>query len=292
MKDMIIETLSCIRKHLTAENIGSYFVNFYSPTDSPQSALDLKDGTIFTPRESHKYYEMAIQLYLDSLLQIGDRYYTLNKNQFCIINHDESHRMSWDATTKQAAGMLWIGITGEIVRTGYTVYFDTSRSKVWGSDLHVPGSFIIGEIFNERESAQPGSVEAVVSYISAFLSLLLQKLNFDGESAGHSWTNKIVCELKDHIKEHLDSSLSLQDLSNLVSLSPNYLCKLFKQVTGETITNYIQDIKINKSVEYLANPSLSLSEIAEMLGFYDQFHFSKVFKSFTHMSPSEYRNTL
>ena len=66
----------------------------------------------------------------------------------------------------------------------------------------------------------------------------------------------------------------------------------FQAGDRETITNYIHDLKIAKATEYLADPSLSLSEIAERLGFYDQFHFSKVFKVYTNTSPSKYRSTL
>ena len=87
----------------------------------------------------------------------------------------------------------------------------------------------------------------------------------------------------------IHESLSLHDLSDYVSLSPNYLSKLFKQVTGETITAYTQNMKIAQSIEYLSDPTISLSEIAAQLGFYDQFHFSKVFKAYTGLAPSRYR---
>lgn len=291
MRRDIIETLSYIRNNLTAENLEAYYVNFRPEHAAQQDAIP-ESHHAFTAFESHKYYEMAIQLDRHSRLQIGQRCYVLSKNQFCIIPCEQRHRLQWGASMEHSANMLWVSITGEIVRTSYTFYSDSGPSKIWGSDLHIPGNFIIGEILAEQSAARPGSMEAIASYIRAFLSLLLQKLSFDGESSGHMWTNSVVSELQEYIKAHLNAGISLQELSGYISLSPNYLCKLFKQVTGETITHYIQNLKITRSIEYLADPAIPLSQIAEELGFYDQFHFSKVFKTYTCMSPSQYRNTL
>lgn len=289
MKNGIVEALTAIRDNLAPETLEEYYVNF-RPT---RSSIEIPEGaSSFSELEAHQYHEMAIQICKRSCIQIGERCYQLKANRFCIIPRGVRHRLQDVACEGDQANMLWISITGEIVRTGYTIYSDAGRSKLYGTDLYIPGNFIIGEICAEQEADGPGSAAAIASYVRAFLSLLLQKMSFDGESAGHSWTNNIVSELQEYIREHLHEPLPLQELSGYVSLSPSYLCKLFKQVTGETITGYIHNLRIARATEYLADPSLSLSEIAERLGFYDQFHFSKVFKAHTSMSPSKYRSAL
>lgn len=289
MKSTIAEVLSYIRDEITPQTLERFYINYrpdHTSVDIPEN------GQRFTELESHHYYEIAIQIEKQSCLQIGSRCYVLSKYQFCIIPRGEQHRLQGVAFSEHTANMLWISVTGEIVRTGYTTYSDTGRSKLYGTDLYIPGNFVIGEICAEQAAGGPGSAEAITSYLKMFFSLLLQKMRFDNESTGHAWTNAVVSELQQYIKDHLHESLPLQELSGYVALSPNYLCKLFKQVTGETITNYIQNLKISRSVEYLADPSIPLSEIAERLGFYDQFHFSKVFKAYTSMSPSKYRAAL
>lgn len=289
MKNRIAEALTLIRDALTPETLEEFYVNF---RPKQPFAAPMDEGASFAELEAHHYYEMAIQIHKQSSLQIGDACYALHENQFCIIPRGVQHRLQTVACDGDYANMLWVSITGEVVRTGYSIYSDAGWSKLYGADLYVPGNFIMGEICDEQAAGRPGSAAAIASYIKAFLSVLLQKMSFDGESAGHSWTNNIVSELQEYIRGHLHDPLPLQQLSGHVSLSPSYLCKLFKQVTGETITNYIHDLKIAKATEYLADPSLSLSEIAERLGFYDQFHFSKVFKVYTNTSPSKYRSTL
>ncbi len=296
MKDYIIHVLNHIRASLTPANLNDLFRNLHLGQETPHIAdirpEQQRPDEAFTAFEEHNYYEMTIQLDKHTLVQIGQSCYDLAPGQFCIIPPGTLHRIKWGSSIDPTANMMWISITGEIVRTSYTIYSANTRSKIWGSDLNIPGNFIIGEIFTERQKNRPGSAEAIISYVNAFLSLILQNVNFENESAGIGWTNTMVSELQEYIKAHLCAPLRLADLSAHVSLSPNYLCKVFKQVTGETITHYTQNLKIEASIELLKEDSLSINEIAERFGFCDQFYFSKVFKSYVCMSPLQYRKSL
>lgn len=295
MNEYVVNTLNRIRRTLTPNNLNMMIPNLhFGETEAKIQlpALETYADKDFTAPEKHSYYEVAIQLEKHTLIQIGSQYYDLMAGQLCIIPPNTWHRIKWSSSANTAANMMWISVTGEIVRTSYTLYSEQGRSKVWGSDLRIPGHFLLGEIFSERDSGCEGSAEAIVSYVNAFLSLILQKVNFRSKSAGVDWTGAIVTELQEYIKAHLGTSLNLADLSTHVSLSPNYLCKIFKQVTGETITHYTQNQKIERSIELLKDDSLSIGEIAERFGFCDQFYFSKVFKSYMCISPMQYRKSL
>ena len=295
MKARIVGIVNEIRRTLTPETLNGLFRNLHlgeSDTELPDRLDSQRPDEDFTALEEHNYYEMTIQLNKHTLVQIGADYYDLAPGQFCIIPPGTLHRIKWGSSTDPTADMMWISITGEIVRTSYTIYSEHTRSKIWGSDLSIPGNFIMGEIFQERQKNREGSAEAIIAYVNAFLSLILQNVNFENESAGIGWTNAMVSELQAYIKEHLGMPLSLADLSSHVSLSPNYLCKVFKQVTGETITHYTQNMKIERSIELLKDETLTINEIAERFGFCDQFYFSRVFKSYMCMSPMQYRKSL
>ncbi len=284
----IVDVLSYIREEIRPDNLGKFYVNYYAKL-GPGIANFLGAGEKQAAAEFHQFYEIAIQIDQSSDIQIGEDFYQLCRNQFCIISQGIYHCLQGISYSNRPAKILWISVTSEIVRTGYSIYSKDGKNKVYGTDLYIPGNFIVGEICAEQALKRRGSEEAVTSYIKAFLSLLLQKMSFSSESPGHVWMNAVVFELQRYIKERIHESLSLHDLSDYVSLSPNYLSKLFKQVTGETITAYTQNMKIARSIEYLSDPTISLSEIAAQLGFYDQFHFSKVFKAYTGLAPSRYR---
>ncbi|MEN6417416.1 MAG: AraC family transcriptional regulator [Clostridiaceae bacterium] len=255
------------------------------------------EKTLFFEYECHKFFEVAVQIEGRCILQLNDRYYQMEPGQIVLVDRNQVHRIGFDQQGKageELPTMLWMNVTGDIVRSGCTTYMESTRNKTWGTDLNIPGGFLINEILTES-AAKPldeDARKAIAQYIDTFLTLLYRKLTFETESMTVNWSKQIVCELQNYIKNHLNNSLRLQELSDIVSISPSYLSRIFRQVTGQTITNYIQSIKITKALEMLADTDCALCEIAEALGYYDQFHFSKVFKSYVGSSPTAYRNAL
>ena len=92
----------------------------------------------------------------------------------------------------------------------------------------------------------------------------------------------------EYITEHISEDLSLGVVSSFASYSPIHFHNCFKTATGKTLHEYIQDIRINKSIELLSTTSLSLAEIALQCGFSSQSYFSYVFKKKMKMTPRDY----
>ncbi len=92
-----------------------------------------------------------------------------------------------------------------------------------------------------------------------------------------------------YIKEHYMEKITIDDVALYAGISRSYLSTVFKKERGETITEYINRIRVEKSRELLKNPSLSLAEIADMAGYNDQSYFTKVFTKATGVSPGKYR---
>lgn len=96
----------------------------------------------------------------------------------------------------------------------------------------------------------------------------------------------------DHLDRHFsDQSLSIQQLADLVYLSPTYLSGIFKKQVGETIGQYLTRLRVEKAKIYLADPQYRLYQVAEMVGYEDANYFGKLFKKQTGMLPSEYRES-
>ena len=85
--------------------------------------------------------------------------------------------------------------------------------------------------------------------------------------------------------------LSVLDVSNSLNISPNYLSGLLKVLTGKSTQQHIHDKLIEKAREKLSISELSISEIAYDLGFEYSQSFSKLFKSKTGLTPSEFRQS-
>jgi AraC family transcriptional activator of pobA len=84
---------------------------------------------------------------------------------------------------------------------------------------------------------------------------------------------------------------TVQYLANKLNISPKYLSRLLKSLTGQNTQQYIHEKLILKAKEILTTTNLTISEIAYQLGFEYPQSFSKLFKSKTNMTPIEYRQS-
>lgn len=101
---------------------------------------------------------------------------------------------------------------------------------------------------------------------------------------------RTVFQVKKHIQKSFgDESLSTKTLADQVYLTPAYLSALFKKETGKTISEYIIEIRIEKSKDYLKDSKLKLFEVAKNVGYNDANYYAKAFKKLIGVTPSEYR---
>lgn len=94
---------------------------------------------------------------------------------------------------------------------------------------------------------------------------------------------------KRYIKLHLHRTITLEETANKVFLSPYYFSKLFKSEVGITFIAYVNHQKMIHASELLRNSDLTISHIAQSLGFTQMSYFSKTFKKEFEMTPKEYR---
>lgn len=93
-----------------------------------------------------------------------------------------------------------------------------------------------------------------------------------------------------YIDEHLDGQLLLGDVAAIASFSPFHFHRIFKAVTGERLTAYITRRRIEKAALELIHKKMPLAEIYLKYGFSDSSSFSRTFKKFYGVSPTEFKN--
>lgn len=94
---------------------------------------------------------------------------------------------------------------------------------------------------------------------------------------------------KIYLHERYAEKITIKHICKSLGCSKSALLSAFKEEYGTTINNYLCDVRINEAVRLLKNTGLSISEIAEETGFYDQSYFSKVFSQKMGVTPSNYR---
>lgn len=93
-----------------------------------------------------------------------------------------------------------------------------------------------------------------------------------------------------YIEQNYHHNLTLADVANSVNLSPYYFCHIFKKYTGNTFSEFLLKIRINKAKELLTDKNNSIKKVAYQVGFNNPNYFSKVFHSVTGIKPTEYRD--
>ena len=99
----------------------------------------------------------------------------------------------------------------------------------------------------------------------------------------------VVNRVKTYIVENLDGNTSLYALSSHVHLCPEHLLRVFKKQEGVTILQYINDLKLVKAKQMLAESDMQVKDIAEKLGFTSAGYFGRFFKSKLGVTPNYYR---
>lgn len=131
------------------------------------------------------------------------------------------------------------------------------------------------------------SVSQLVSWGEALVDTLQGKLERDTQNNRMG----IVKEMQSCIASNL-AEASQQFVADAVSLHPAYVSRLFKQVSGISISEYILNRKMEQAVASLRNSELKIYEISEQLGYANSQYFIKVFKEQFGMTPQDYRGKL
>lgn len=95
-----------------------------------------------------------------------------------------------------------------------------------------------------------------------------------------------------YIGEHYEQKLTLGEVAEKTYVSQWHLSKLLNRHTGQSFSDILNRVRIEKAKELLKDPSLRIGTISEQVGFLDMAHFSRVFKKQEGVTANEYRNKI
>jgi YesN/AraC family two-component response regulator len=104
--------------------------------------------------------------------------------------------------------------------------------------------------------------------------------------------DRMIDNVVSDIREHYMEDISLTSLASKYKLSMGRLSEMIKEHLRVNFSDYIASLRIQRAKELLQDDSLSIQEIAEIVGYNDYFYFTKVFKKVEGISPSKYRKSM
>lgn len=162
----------------------------------------------------------------------------------------------------------------------------------------------INDIPAEAESEEECPEEVKKSYIREIESLKTReevrrwfreqekKFRINAGADREKRSESVMEKAKDYIRQNFQKDLTLDEVSKIVDISPYYFSKLFKQETGENFIEYLTKIRMKNAEKLLLDSSYSIKEICVMSGYGDPNYFSRIFKKYEGVTPSEYRERL
>ncbi len=147
------------------------------------------------------------------------------------------------------------------------------------------------QIVTEEWCEEFRSVQELEEALFAGYEKLSDKMR-QRDQAGHTGSSRQAAAIRSHIEKNYMKELSLEILSEEFALTPNYLCKVFKNSTGMKLTQYINQVRVEGAKKLLRSTNMKAHEIGETVGFSSASYFSTVFKQVTGMKVSEYKDSL
>lgn len=113
---------------------------------------------------------------------------------------------------------------------------------------------------------------------------------YDAENLVHQSKSRRIRKVCKFIEENISHKITLSDAAKLVSMSDSAFSHFFKKQTGISFITYVNNLRVAKACDLLANTALSASEICYDCGFNNKSNFIRLFHKRKNMTPIEYRN--
>lgn len=285
------------------KNLKNYY---YKKMPNPNLGIDIiKKENLKNGKEIKTHWHEHMQVYFfiagKALLECNNKKFYVGPKSVTIINSSELHYLK----------SLSDDLTFYVIRVDFAFLFSSqadlcqikfisplAQNQISFKNLIENDNEIlncISLVIEEYFLKKAGYELAVKSYIYQLIVILLRKY-INKFLTQKEFESKLM-NLKrfdlifKYINENYSQKISTSDLSKIVHVSVYHFCRIFKQITGKTSTEYINMIRMEKACDYLRNRNLNITEIAIRCGFDNMNYFSRLFRKKYSMSPTQFRKS-
>ena len=238
---------------------------------------------------THNHTELFFIVSGKGQFLIRDQIFPVSANNLVIINPNVMH--TEDSLNAQPLEYIVLGIDGFEVAAdensdGHFCILDQFES--------VDISSCLRNILREMEQKQTGYEDICQAYMEILIIRLMRNiaLSVQVHPLEHVSGNSQCAAVRHYIDLHFKEPLTLDQLSEEAHINKYYLSHIFKQEYGISPINYMISRRLEESKYLLAETDLSMSQIAQLMGFSSLSYFSQVFRNTQGVSPKEYRQNL
>lgn len=256
----------------------------------------------------HDYCEIFYVHHGDLICRIQDRRFHMQSGDLVVISNTQYHTIQAPAKGRtsgrvRAAALYFMP---ELVRAPespgedaeYLLPFlmqgaDFPHVVAGSTGIPVQVFDLIKRAHTEQNSASTRARLAMKTYLKMILILLV---NHYAELQGTAQTFERrqraieqLAPLFDFLESRFMEPVSVAKAAKILHLSEPHFMRLFKQVTGQSFINYLNNFRVAKAEHLLASTDLSVSEVSQAVGFCDQSYFGLIFRRMVQLTPLQYK---
>jgi AraC-like DNA-binding protein len=257
---------------------------------------------------AHDYIEIAYVASGKGIHLIGGNEFSVTKGDLFIINYDIPHEFRSIDNSKDGSVVVYNCVfRPEFIDKSLInsrCFSDITHIFLLSSLLDEAVSNDIKLLGNDNEEIEElykkmyleysfkeyGYIEILRAYLLELLIKIFRLYRKSDTTESRSRDRKYFDHVIRFMKQHYNKDIKLEELASMAFLSRNYFCSCFKECTGVTVLEYIQELRINEACSLLKSNDRKIVDIAECVGYKDIKFFNKIFKKIIGKSPSEYRN--
>lgn len=237
-------------------------------------------------QHSHDFIELFYITEGKGSFIVNNTEYKVAKNQLIIINSNVSHTEKSSDT--ESMEYITLGFDGMSFNKKNS---QSKESIIIFEDNRIEIFFLIQFLLAELDNEDSHVFYISQNILEMIIVKLIQYQDIQIEEGANEKINSTIYEVKKYIDLNYSSALSLDDLAEVSHLNKYYLSHTFKEQTGLSPIEYLNETRIKNAKILLRSTNYSISEISSFTGFSSQSYFSQRFKKITELSPRQYRDS-
>jgi AraC-like DNA-binding protein len=251
------------------------------------------------------FYQISLKIGINGKLKYGQQEYDFDEGTLFFISPNQIFRIEADPKIqeKQSGWMLlihpdflWHTSLAKTINQYDFFEYSVNEALFLSKKEELTINGIIENIELEYHSViDKFSQNIIISHIETLLNYserFYERQFITRKITNHTILNRLEVILHDYFNNNdliSEGIPTVQFVAGELGISPNYLSRLLKTLTGQSTQQFIHDKLVEKAKEKLSTTNLSVSEIAYELGFEHPQSFTKLFKNKTNLSPLQFR---
>lgn len=270
--------------------------------------IDNADSKYTGVMHRHDFIEIVYVISGSARHYMGEYIYEVHKGDLIIVNYGTQHTfipIESDGEKFSTYDLLFTTELFEITEIGkldfsalassYLFYSTFPENTTVNNSLNLIRSDskdfcdILGKIYTEYTQRKSGFMSMIRAYLIELITLIFREIDQKTISDITNEQRDVVNKAIDYMKHNYNTRINLDSLVSDIFLSKDYFRQLFKKTTGMSVTDFIQQTRVEEACRLLLTTDRTIFDIAGNCGFTDIKFFYKTFKKITGKTPGELR---